>query len=53
MGADAWATALTVLGYRSGAARAVRENLAVRMIVQEDAMTREWISPALAVMLAD
>jgi thiamine biosynthesis lipoprotein len=53
MEADAWATALTVLGYEDGAALAVRENLAVRLVRREGAMAREWISPVLEQMLAD
>jgi thiamine biosynthesis lipoprotein len=52
MDADAWATALTVLGYADGAALAVRENLAARLVLREGAMAREWISPALEQMLA-
>jgi thiamine biosynthesis lipoprotein len=51
--ADAWATALTVLGYADGAAMAVREGLAARILLREGASAREWISPALAEMLAD
>ncbi|MBT2186831.1 FAD:protein FMN transferase [Sphingobium sp. H33] len=51
MEADAWASALTVLGREEGAALAVREGLAVRMLSRDGVMTREWISPALAAML--
>ncbi|KRB86864.1 thiamine biosynthesis protein ApbE [Sphingomonas sp. Root710] len=46
MHADAWATALTVLGVGEGLALAAREGLAVRFV--DD---REHISPALAEML--
>lgn len=46
MHADAWATALTVLGVSEGLARAAREGLAARFV--DD---REHISPALAEML--
>jgi thiamine biosynthesis lipoprotein len=53
MDADAWATALTVLGYEDGAALAVREGLAARLVRREGAMAREWISPVLEQMLAD
>ncbi|WP_319801067.1 FAD:protein FMN transferase [Sphingobium sp. B7D2B] len=53
MDADAWASALTVLGLHAGAALAIREGLAVHMLVQDGATTREWISPALAEMLGD
>jgi thiamine biosynthesis lipoprotein len=49
--ADAWATALTVLGPRDGMALAQREKLAVLMITREPAGPREWMSPALAAML--
>lgn len=45
--ADAWATALTVLGPEAGMAAARRENLAAR-IVSDDG---ELLSPALAAML--
>lgn len=51
--ADAWASALTVLGCEAGAAVAVREGLAVRILARDGAMTREWLSPALEAMLAD
>lgn len=51
--ADAWATALTVLGYGEGAALAVREKLAARILSIDGAMTREWISPALEKMMVN
>jgi len=53
MEADAWATALTVLGREEGAAMATRVGLAARILSRDGAMTREWLSPALAAMLAD
>lgn len=46
MVADAWATALTVLGIEEGLALATREGLAARFVGQ-----REHLSPALAEML--
>lgn len=46
--ADAWASALVVLGPRGGAALATRERLAARIV---DADGGEWLSPALAAML--
>jgi len=48
--ADAWATALTVLG-PPGMALAEREGLAVQMTVREAQAARELLSPALAAML--
>ncbi|MBN8830891.1 MAG: FAD:protein FMN transferase [Sphingomonadales bacterium] len=51
MEADAWATALTVLGREEGAALAVREGLAARIITRDGGMTREWLSPALVAMV--
>lgn len=53
MEADAWASALTVLGLEGGAALAVREGLAARILMQDGAMTREWLSPALLAMLEE
>ena len=47
--ADAWATALTVLGPEAGLAMAVREGLAMRMLVRGGG---EILSPALETMLA-
>ncbi|OYW45689.1 MAG: thiamine biosynthesis protein ApbE [Sphingomonadales bacterium 32-68-7] len=49
--ADAWATALTVSGPEVGLATAVREGLAMHMVVREGAGFREVLSPALAAML--
>ena len=49
--ADAWASALTVLGPEAGATLATHEGLAVRCVYRAEAGVREWISPALAAML--
>jgi len=51
MQADAWATAITVLGRDDGAALARREGLAARIICITAGYVDEWISPALAQML--
>jgi len=51
MAADAWASALTVLGLDRGSALAEREGLAARMVVVRDETVEEWLSPALARML--
>lgn len=51
--ADAWATALTVLGPEAGAALAEREGLAARTLTREGAAMSEWLSPELATMIAD
>jgi len=47
--ADAWATALTVLGPVAGMALAAAEGIAARIVTREG---REYLSPALAGMLA-
>ena len=49
--ADAWATALTVLGPEEGLALAAREGLAARFIVRGPSGYREILSPALDEML--
>ena len=49
MCADAWATALTVLGPEEGLAAATREGLAARLVTRDG----ERLSPALAAMLED
>lgn len=49
--ADAWSTAITVLGPEDGLALARREHLAVRMLVRRGGMIEEFLSPALAEML--
>lgn len=52
MMADAWATAITVLGPREGLDLAAREGLAVLMVTREgEDGAREWMTPALAAML--
>ncbi|PXA93441.1 thiamine biosynthesis protein ApbE [Nostoc sp. 3335mG] len=50
--ADAWATALTVLGPNAMAV-ARRENLAMHRVWREGGVLREEMSPALEAMLAD
>jgi len=52
MSADAWATAITVLGPEKGMALAEKEGLAVQMIVARDGGFLEHISPMLQAMLA-
>lgn len=47
--ADAWATALTVLGADAGAAMAATHGLAARLVTAD----REIVTPALAAMLLD
>ncbi|MEO7168819.1 MAG: FAD:protein FMN transferase [Sphingomonas sp.] len=49
--ADAWATALTVLGPEEGLAMAAREGLAARFVVRGPSGYREILSPALDEML--
>jgi thiamine biosynthesis lipoprotein len=51
MAADAWASALTVLGPDQGAALAEREGLAARMVIVRDGAAEEWLSPAFMLML--
>ncbi len=53
MQADAWATAITVLGQDGGADLARRERLAARIVCVTGESVEEWISPALALMLDD
>ncbi len=50
--ADAWSTALTVLGPDAGLALAQRKRLAARFIVRTPGGFREIVSPAYAAMLA-
>ncbi len=50
MTADAWATALTVLGPDAGIIAAARESLAARIVTRDGA---ERFSPALTAMLTD
>ncbi|WP_457311873.1 FAD:protein FMN transferase [Sphingomonas sp. UYAg733] len=49
--ADAWATALTVLGPEAGIALATREGLAARIVVHKGEDHQEYLSPALTAML--
>jgi thiamine biosynthesis lipoprotein len=49
--ADAWATAITVLGPDKGMALATREGLAALLIRREGEGAREYMTPALAAML--
>lgn len=51
MQADAWATALLVLGVEEGLALAAREGVAALMIWREAGGAAEYMSPALAAML--
>lgn len=51
MAADAWATALTVLGPDEGMALAARQGLAAHMLVRDDDTEHELFSPALRAML--
>lgn len=49
--ADAWASALTVLGPGAAETVAVREGLAARCVFRDGEGVREWLSPALEAML--
>ncbi|MEM0955926.1 MAG: FAD:protein FMN transferase, partial [Pseudomonadota bacterium] len=49
--ADAWATALTVLGADAAMALAEKEQLAVYLVVREDDRFRALVSPAMAPLL--
>jgi thiamine biosynthesis lipoprotein len=51
--ADAWATALTVLGPEGGLALATVNDIAARFVTCVEGETREHITPSLASMLAD
>lgn len=51
--ADAWATALTVLGPVEGLALASGNGLAARIVTRRDGTVREDPTPALLAMLAD
>jgi thiamine biosynthesis lipoprotein len=55
MAADAWSTALTVLGPSEGLAMAERHGLAARLVARADdgAACTEWISSAMRAMLDD
>lgn len=50
--ADAWATALTILGQNDGMTLAARNNIAAVMITRQAAGATEAYSPAFAAMLA-
>ncbi|MET0361077.1 MAG: FAD:protein FMN transferase [Sphingobium sp.] len=49
--ADAWATAITVLGHDRGMRLATRHGLAARLVRREGARDQEYMTPALAAML--
>jgi thiamine biosynthesis lipoprotein len=49
--ADAWATAITVMGETRGMALATRHGLAARLVRRTDTGPREYMTPALAAML--
>ena len=49
--ADAWATAITVLGHERGMALATHHGLAARLIRREGDGAKEYMTPALAEML--
>ena len=49
--ADAWATAITILGHERGMALAARQGLAVRLIRRTTNSAVEYMTPALAAML--
>lgn len=51
MMADAWATAITVMGHERGMALATRHGIAARLIRREGGGGQEYMSPALAAML--
>ena len=53
MDADAWATALTVLGPVAGLELAREHGLAARLVTLVDGDTCEYLSPRLAAMLFD
>lgn len=51
--ADAWATALTVMGPDAGVATAAANGIAGRIVTLRDGAPREYLTPALIAMLAD
>lgn len=51
LAADAWATALTVLGPEAGMALASERQIAARFVVVDDGAPSELLSPALLAML--
>lgn len=52
MMADAWATAITVLGPDRGMALATRHDLAARLVMRDGGRGMEYMTPALAAMLS-
>ncbi len=53
LAADAWATALTVMGAEAGMAAAASRGIAARIVTLIDGGTREYLTPALTAMLAE
>ena len=51
MMADAWATAITIMGPDAGMKLATRHNLAARLVLRASQGAREYMTPALAAML--
>ncbi len=51
--ADAWATALTVLGPLEGIELANANGIAARLVTEIDGTAQEYLSPALSAMLED
>ena len=51
MHADAWATAITILGPARGMALATRHALPARLILRTDTAAQEYMTPKLAAML--
>ena len=51
MMADAWATAITVMGQQRGMALATRHGLAARLVRRDGGRGIEYMTPALAAML--
>ncbi|SEJ32503.1 thiamine biosynthesis lipoprotein [Sphingobium sp. AP50] len=52
MMADAWATAITVMGPDKGMKLATRHDLAARLVLRTSAGAQEYMTPRLAAMLA-
>lgn len=51
--ADAWATALTVLGVDDGVELARHHGIAARLVTDIDGAAQEYLTPALVAMIAD
>ncbi|KQN10047.1 thiamine biosynthesis protein ApbE [Sphingobium sp. Leaf26] len=49
--ADAWATAITVMGPNRGMHLATRHGLAARLVMRTDSGVQEYMTPAMAAML--